>query len=110
MHAVRRKLAIGVLAAAAAIGCYSAPALAQTEKTLEQRVEDLEWNIKNTANLGILTLLTASFCALWAQNTGRSPWLWFFGGLFFSIIPVLMLLYYNAQDLKKARAAQAQVG
>lgn len=31
-------------------------------------------------------------CVLWAQDTGRSAWLWFFLGLLFSVITVLVLL------------------
>src|SRR5258706_7424363 len=47
-----------------------------------------------------LTMLFGAFCALWAQNTGRRPLLWFFLGVFFSVITVLVLLYKNSQDIK----------
>ncbi len=45
-------------------------------------------------------MLFGAFCALWAQNTGRRPLLWFFLGVFFSVITVLVLLYKNSQDIK----------
>jgi hypothetical protein len=48
--------------------------------------------------------LFSAFCALWAQNTGRNAWLWFFMGLLFSVITVLVLLSKNSEDRKeKAR-------
>ncbi|QDV37733.1 hypothetical protein [Tautonia plasticadhaerens] len=43
-------------------------------------------------------LLFAGFCALWAQDTGRNPWLWFILGLIFNAIAVVVLLWKNAQD------------
>ena len=45
-------------------------------------------------------MLFGAFCALWAQNTGRNAWLWFFLGLFFSVITVIVLLAKNANDRK----------
>lgn len=47
---------------------------------------------------GPLLVLFGAFCALWAQNTGRSAWTWFFLGLFFSVITVLVLLSKNSRD------------
>jgi FtsH-binding integral membrane protein len=54
---------------------------------------------------GLLTLylfLTGAFCALWAQNTGRSAWQWFFLGLIFHLIAVLVLLAKNADAGRQA--------
>jgi hypothetical protein len=50
---------------------------------------------------GLVLILFGVFCALWAQNTNRSPWLWFFLGLFFNVITVIFLLIKNADDLRK---------
>ena len=47
---------------------------------------------------GGISFLFGAFCALWAQNTRRDPWLWFFLGLFFSVITVIALLVKNADD------------
>jgi hypothetical protein len=47
---------------------------------------------------GLVLFFFAVFCALWAQNTGRSAWLWFFLGLFFHIITALVLLTKNSND------------
>ena len=47
---------------------------------------------------GPVLVLFGAFCALWAQNTGRSAWAWFVLGLFFSIITVLVLLSKNSRD------------
>ena len=46
----------------------------------------------------LVLFLFGVFCALWAQNTGRSAWLWFFLGLFGSVITVIVLLYKNSND------------
>jgi hypothetical protein len=45
-------------------------------------------------------MLFGAFCALWAQNTGRRPLLWFILGVLFSVIAVLVLLYKNSEDIK----------
>ncbi len=48
-------------------------------------------------------ILFGAFCALWAQNTGRNCWLWFFLGLLFSVITIFFLLTKNANDLQNRR-------
>ncbi len=50
-----------------------------------------------------MLFLFGAFCALWAQNTNRNAWLWFFIGLIFSVITVLVLLAKNSGDLKRRR-------
>ena len=47
---------------------------------------------------GAVIFLFGAFCALWAQNTNRSAWLWFFLGIFFNVIAVLVLLFKNSND------------
>lgn len=75
-------------------------------KTLQSRVSQLERRqnkqqtkieqIEDIAKNGApLAFLFAVFCALWAQNTGRNSWLWFFLGLFFSLVTVLFVLAKN---------------
>ena len=66
--------------------------------SLQSRVSALEHRISNHADAGAALMLFGAFCALWAQNTGRNAWLWFFLGAFFSVITVLVLLYKNSQD------------
>jgi hypothetical protein len=79
-------------------------ALAQTEPVrvdqLERRITTLEKRIQQAGDQGLALFLFGTFCALWAQQTGRNSWLWFFLGLFFSIITVLVLLSKNADDRK----------
>jgi hypothetical protein len=53
---------------------------------------------------GATLFLFGAFCALWAQNTGRNAWLWFFLGLLFSVITVLFLLSKNSGDRARAMA------
>lgn len=57
-----------------------------------------------------VVFLCGAFCALWAQNTRRNPWLWFFLGLFFNVITVLVLLAKNSDDLRQARGEPAAGG
>ena len=68
----------------------------------EERITQLERKIGNlerkAGQLGVVASIFAAFCALWAQNTGRSAWLWFFLGLFFSVITVIVLLWKNSKD------------
>jgi drug/metabolite transporter (DMT)-like permease len=64
---------------------------------LEHRVSTLEHS-GSSGGVGVAVFVCGAFCALWAQNTGRNPWLWFFLGLFFNVITVLVLLRKNAND------------
>jgi hypothetical protein len=76
---------------------------------LNKRVEQLEANQRapvteiHRESGGAVLFLFGAFCALWAQNTNRSPWGWFFLGLFFHVITVLVLLAKNADDRRQAR-------
>jgi hypothetical protein len=45
--------------------------------------------------IGLVLLLFGGFCALWAQNTGRSAWLWFFLGLIFNVFAMVVVLAKN---------------
>ena len=68
---------------------------------LEKAVSELEGNAAG----GAVLFLFGIFCALWAQNTGRNPWLWFFLGLLLSIITVLFLLEKNSTDIADKRSS-----
>jgi hypothetical protein len=70
---------------------------------LERRINSLPTPIQTHGDNGVLVFLFGVFCALWAQNTGRSAWLWFFLGLFFSVITVIVLLSKNSEDLARRR-------
>ena len=69
---------------------------------LAKQVQRLEPRFDPNESVTILILFGA-FCALWAQNTNRNPWLWFVAGLLLNVIPVLVLLAKNADDRRKAR-------
>jgi UDP-N-acetylmuramyl pentapeptide phosphotransferase/UDP-N-acetylglucosamine-1-phosphate transferase len=75
--------------------------LAQSD--LEQRVSRLENRVSSQEGVGVAVFVCAAFSALWAQNTDRNPWLWFFLGVFFSVITVLVLLWKNADDRKRTK-------
>lgn len=53
---------------------------------------------------GLLALLFGGFCAMWAQNTGRNPWLWFLLGALFNILAVLLALHRNRPSARGATA------
>ena len=72
--------------------------LPQTIESLDQRLQEIERTDPGAAMAFVLPLF-AFFCALWAQNTGRNPWLWFFLGLIFSIITAFVVLHKNSMDL-----------
>jgi hypothetical protein len=55
------------------------------------------------AHVGLVFFLFGVFCALWAQNTERNAWLWFFLGWLFAPITGLFLLHENSRDRKKRR-------
>jgi hypothetical protein len=77
----------------------------QGQVSLERRLDELQSQVnslktvipRGTPEGGVLVLYGA-FCALWAQNTGRNPWLWFFAGIIFSFVTVLVLLSKNSDD------------
>ena len=58
------------------------------------------------ATSGAVIILYGSFCALWAQNTGRNAWLWFLLGAVFNIVTLAILLYLNAEDRRAAPPRQ----
>ena len=72
---------------------------------LETRVSSLEQKFPVHADGGVACFLFGAFCALWAQNTGRNPWSWFFLGLLFNVITVLVLLSKNSNDRLQHQAA-----
>jgi len=57
---------------------------------------------EDSGDVGLVLFLFGVFCALWAQNTGRNAWLWFFMGVLFSIFTVLVLLSKNSSDGRQA--------
>ncbi|MDQ3621131.1 MAG: hypothetical protein M3463_01375 [Verrucomicrobiota bacterium] len=64
-----------------------------------QVVGDEGFTVKSDGASAVLVLiLFGAFCALWAQNTGRNAWLWFFLGVFFSFITVIVVLGKNSND------------
>jgi len=86
---------------------FSFPLLAMADddelQRLNQKVYQLEKQIntqetelgKIARNSAPLLFLFGAFCALWAQNTGRSAWLWFFLGAIFNVFTVLFVLAWN---------------
>ena len=84
---------------------------APSDGELENRVSKLERKFeafdRKAPGAGLALFGIASLCALRAQNTRRSGVLWFFLGLFFSGITLLVMLYKNSNDID-TRIADAQ--
>lgn len=98
------------------VGFWASPVFAQTASAeaithVENNDDHLHLHIGPTAvDLGPSVLfLFGAFCALWAQNTGRNPWLWFFLGFLFCVITIFFLLTKNANDIQ-ARKIRERVG
>jgi hypothetical protein len=70
---------------------------------LQGRVAHLPTSIQTHGSDGVSLFLFGAVCALWAQNSNRNPWLWFFLGLIFSVITVVVLLLKNSEDLNRRR-------
>ena len=95
-------------------GIWSTPAFSQTDSATSATLVDNT----NQLQLGPLTInygppvlfLFGAFCALWAQNTGRSSWLWFFLGLLFSVVTVFFLLTKNANDIQQRKIRETISG
>jgi hypothetical protein len=69
-------------------------------RLVEQRLSRIA---SDSGEVGVILLLFGAFCALWAQDTDRSAWLWFFLGFFFHVITVLVLLRKNSRDRHSKR-------
>ena len=68
-----------------------------------QEFENLKNKVDGYAPMAMVLFLFGVFCALWAQNTRRNPWIWFFFGLFFNVITVVFVLIKNADDINVGR-------
>lgn len=47
---------------------------------------------------GLVMFAFGVVCALWAQNTGRGPWKWFFFGMLTGPIASVVMLWKNSTD------------
>jgi len=67
---------------------------------MESRLKKVE---KDLESYGLAFFGAGVLCALWAQYTRRSSWLWFFLGAFLAPIALVAMLWKNAEDLKRGR-------
>ena len=75
-------------------------ALESHNSSLKIQLDNYNNNLKTNdyAPMGLVLFLFGCFCALWAQNTGRNAWVWFFFGLVFSVLTVVVLLINNSRE------------
>lgn len=86
--------------------CFFAPLKAVAQLT-ERRVEHIESRVgkleRAGRNYGPASFVAGVLAALWAQNTRRNAWLWFFTGVFLAPFTLLVLLYKNSVDIKRQK-------
>lgn len=81
-------------------------------KAIEERDTFLTAHLGNrpfkisTSTPSLLAFFVGCFCALWAQNNNRSAWLWFFMGLIFAPITVIVMLVKNGTIRREERLAR----
>ena len=97
---VRKVLLVSLLVVWSLVGAASG-GHAQSAGDLEDRVSRLETQVRDSAETGMVLFLFGAFCALWAQNRGRSAWAWFFGGALFSVAAVVLLLIINGREARE---------
>jgi threonine/homoserine/homoserine lactone efflux protein len=56
----------------------------------------------------VILFIFGAFCAIWAQDTGHNAWLWFFMGVFFNVITVLVLLSLNSSERQIEREREGK--
>jgi len=70
---------------------------------LKSRLDSVESKASRTEDyIPFVLIIFGAFSALWAQNTGRNPWLWFFLGYVFSIITVIVILVKNPRSRRQS--------
>ena len=105
-----KHILICTLLALFGIVSLNASPVEKPNRTLEERVETLEKgeslfrvNIAGNefrvsgSSATTLALIVGCFCAVWAQNNRRSPWLWILMGAVFAPITLLVLLAKNGR-------------
>ena len=61
------------------------------------------------ATTGMVFYLFGISCALWAQNSNRNAWLWFFAGWLLAPFTAVVLLYKNSQDRQAGTLAGSTI-
>ncbi len=74
--------------------------LSSESRDIERKVNRLEDDLEIA---GIAVFLSGIICALWAQYTRRSAWLWFFFGLLLAPIALIALVWQNALGLQSGK-------
>ena len=77
------------------------------QRALDARHDADEHPFLGYASSGMLLLTIGCLCALWAQNTGRNPWLWFLLGSLLNVMTLFSVLMRNSEDRMKARIRDA---
>ena len=104
---VRGLIVYSALAVLMSVGAARAQPSQSQFETLERRVISLESQVGGLASSVLVVFLFGAFCALWAQDSGRQPLVWFFLGLSTNVFAVLILLTKNSADKKLAAIPKA---
>lgn len=76
--------------------------LAEKDQQQKNELNNLKNQVSSYAPMGMLLFLFGGVCALWAQNSGRNAWYWFFAGLFLSVLALIVVLSTNSHDIDNA--------
>ena len=110
MNAVTRRLIVALLpfltlTPRALMAQEQAPVSVEARlDELQSQINSLKTVIPRGSSEGAALFLCGAFFTLWAQNTGRNPWLWFFAGIIFSFVTILVLLAKNSDDRRALRS------
>ena len=86
---------------------YEAPSHSDEQENAEQLVyiehitASASQRNRNVAIVLVLLFLFGAFCALWAQNTTRNPFYWFWIGFTLNLGAVFLILWLNPRKRKK---------
>lgn len=68
-----------------------------------QQIENRLNRLERDSTIGISLFVSGILCALWAQYTRRSAWLWFFFGLILAPIALITMVWKNANGLASGK-------
>lgn len=74
----------------------------QLNQKLDNQASAIQQKLGTYASSFMVLFLFGAFCALWAQNTNRNPLLWFFAGVIFNLLAVLLVLSNNYRDIRQS--------
>lgn len=73
---------------------------------IQSDLSEIRLDLQDAGEAGLVLFVIGAVCALWAQNSKRNPWIWFFAGLIFNVITLLVMLVKNSNDKAKSNGSK----